>query len=313
MTSEKILRQDNGTDITITKHGNSTAALFWIKYGNVTDLESDIQSGLLKIFDIMNGTYPSKEFIVMEPPSFTTINGLKTGTFLYALADKYGDSQLDSTQQVWLTYVGQKYYLMTFVTPVHSFYTPQNSEMLGQFMKSVRFLGHALAPTDSPSTTTSGNDNAIVLVNSNITVPVMFDTINTKGGALTSSIMAFVNLGPDVLMGSDSGLPNIKMKIDNEVDNITQTVRGTKSINAIMGVEITKALASIVSLLAENQTDTITIETFSVCKPSVAKSDSCDNAVTIKRASVWQVEYGGSVTKIITPFLVEMDESIYQS
>ena len=131
VTSEKISRQNNGTDIMITEKGNSTAALFWIKYGNITALESDLQSGLLKIFNIMNGTYPSKEFIVMEPPSFTTINGLKTGTFLYALADRYGDSQLDSTQQIWLTYVGQKYYLMTFVTAVHSFYTPQNSEMLG--------------------------------------------------------------------------------------------------------------------------------------------------------------------------------------
>ena len=95
VTSEKISRQNNGTDIMITKNGNSTAALFWIKYGNITALESDLQSGLIKIFNIMNGTYPSKEFIVMEPPSFTTINGLKTGTFLYALADRYGDSQLD--------------------------------------------------------------------------------------------------------------------------------------------------------------------------------------------------------------------------
>ena len=81
MTSEKISRQNNGTDIMITEKGNSTAALFWIKYGNITALESDLQSGLNKIFNIMNGTYPSKEFIVMEPPSFTTINGLKTGTF----------------------------------------------------------------------------------------------------------------------------------------------------------------------------------------------------------------------------------------
>ena len=114
----------------------------------------------------MNGTYPSKEFIVMESPSFTTINGLKTGTFLYALADKYGDSQLDSTQQVWLTYVGQKYYLMTFVTPVYSFYTPQNSEMLRQFTKSVKFLGHTqyLLPEDSPSTTKSERRMPIVLV-----------------------------------------------------------------------------------------------------------------------------------------------------
>ena len=65
----------------ITEKGNSTAALMWIKYGNITALESDLQSGLNKIFNIMNGTYPSKEFIVMEPPSFTTINSLKTGTF----------------------------------------------------------------------------------------------------------------------------------------------------------------------------------------------------------------------------------------
>ena len=90
---------------------------------------------------------------------------------------------------------------MTFVTPMHSFYTPQNSEMPGQFLKSVKFLGHTqyLIPSDTPSTATSGKDNAIALVNSSVTVLVMFDTINTQGGALTSSIMAFVNMGPDVL------------------------------------------------------------------------------------------------------------------
>ena len=49
-------------------------------------------------------------------------------------------------------------------------------------MKSVKFLGQArhLLPSDSPSTTTSGKDNAIVSVNSSVTVPVLFDTINTK-------------------------------------------------------------------------------------------------------------------------------------
>ena len=284
MTSEKISKEDNGSDITITKSGNVTAALFWITYGNVSALESDMQSGLLKIFNILNGTYPSKEFIVMEPPSVTTLNGLKTGTFLYALVDKFGDSQLDSTQQVWLTYVGQKYYLMAFVTPVHSFYTPQNSEMLGKFMKSLRFLGHGqyLLPADSSSTITYGKENAIVLLNSSIAVPVMSETINTKGGVLTSSIMAFLNLGLDVLKGPDNDLPNVKTKIDNEVNNVTQTIEGTKSINGLMGVEISKALAKIVSLLAPNQTEMINIETISICKPSAAKSDSCDNAITIK-------------------------------
>ena len=284
VTSEKISKADNGTDITITKYGNSTAALFWITYGNVTELESDMQSGLLKILNIMNGSYPSKEFIVMEPPSFTTINGLKTGTFLYALADRYGESQMDNTQQVWLTYVGQKYYLMTFVTPLYSFYTPQNSEMLGQFMKSVRFLALSqhLPPVESLSTSTYGKDDAIVVLNSSIAVPVMSETIDTKGGVLTSSIMGFLNLGPDVLKGPDNDLPNVKTKIDNKVTNVTQTIEGTKSVNGVLRVEISKALESTVSLLAPNQTDTINIETIFICKPSAVKSDYCDNAVTIK-------------------------------
>lgn len=115
-----------------------------------------------------------------------------------------------------------------------------------------------------------------------IAVPVMSETIDNKGGVLTSSIMAFLNLGPDVLDGPDNDLPKVKTKIDNEVNNVTQTIEGTKSINGLMGVEISKALAKIVSLLAPNQTDIINIETISICKPSAAKSDSCDNAVMIK-------------------------------
>lgn len=111
-----------------------------------------------------------------------------------------------------------------------------------------------------------------------IAVPVMSETIDNKGGVLTSSIMAFLNLGPDVLNGPDNDLPKVKTKIDNEVNNVTQTIEGTKSINGLMGVEISKALAKIVSLLAPNQTDIINIVTISICKPSAAKSDSCDNA-----------------------------------
>ena len=94
--------------------------------------------------------------------------------------------------------------------------------------------------------------------------------------------MAFVKLGPDLLKGSDKKLPNVTTKIDNEINNVTQTVKTTKSTNAVLGVEISKALARIVSLLAPHQTDTITIHTLSICKHSAPRSDNCDNAVTIK-------------------------------
>ena len=90
-----------------------------------------------------------------------------------------------------------------------------------------------LLPALSPWTMTYGN----------ITLPVPSETINTKGGVSTSSIMAFLYLGPDVLKAPDSNLPNVKMKIDNEVDNVTQIVEGTKSTNVVMRVEISKALA----------------------------------------------------------------------
>ena len=49
--------------------------------------------------------------------------------------------------------------------------------------------------------------------------------------------------------------------------------------------ELKSATTSIVSLLAPNQTDMIIIKSISIRKPSAAKSESCDNAVTIKCAS----------------------------
>ena len=152
--------------------------------------------------------------------------------------------------------------------------------MLKQFTKSVKFLGHAqdLLPEDSSSTTTYGKENAIVYLNSSITLPIISETINTKGGVLTSSVMAFLNLGPDVLKGADNDLPNVKTKINNEVNNVTQIVMGAKSTNAVMQVEISKALASIVALLGADETDIITINAISICKTYAA----CDNAVTIK-------------------------------
>ena len=64
---------------------------------------------------------------------------------------------------------------------------------------------------------------------------------------LKSAVLDFLNSGPNVLKSSDNTKVIIKTQIMNQISNDTQSVQGVEATNAIMGVEIGKALADIVS------------------------------------------------------------------
>lgn len=153
---------------------------------------------------------------------------------------------------------------------------------LGMSYYSVNAYGQSQG-TQGSSKTTTDNGNSVVSVSASVTVQVANQSLKTKDGMLRSSVISFLNSGPNVLKTPETDPPDVKTKIINQINNDTQSVQGLEATNAIIGVEVSKALKSLVSTSDKpNQNAIVTIQTSSTCKPLSVKSITCDNTVTIK-------------------------------
>lgn len=143
-------------------------------------------------------------------------------------------------------------------------------------------FAQTLPAVDNSSKMTSDIGKSVVSVNASVTVQVSNQTLKIREGMLRSSVVSLINSGSNVFKTSDSDQSIIKSKIVNEINNATQSVQGIEATNAIIGVEISKALKSVVSTTGKlNQAAIVTIETLSTCKPLTVKSISCENTITI--------------------------------
>lgn len=131
----------------------------------------------------------------------------------------------------------------------------------------------------SPSSSNKARSSSIT---SSITMDLSNDTLKSKTSMLWEAVVGFLKSGPNLLKTSASD-PIVKTKITNKINNDSQSVEGVEATNAILSVEITKALRSVnSSSFVAKQTGIVTIETTSLCKPSDVKSISCQNNVVIK-------------------------------
>jgi len=63
------------------------------------------------------------------------------GTFISNSRHRFGDTELETVEQFWLTYVGSvDYYLMAFIAPIQSFSNPDNVMIRNLLVKSVKIL-----------------------------------------------------------------------------------------------------------------------------------------------------------------------------
>ena len=63
------------------------------------------------------------------------------GTFISYSRHRFGDTELETVEQFWLTYVGSvDYYLMAFIAPIQSFSNPDNVMIWNHLVKSVKIL-----------------------------------------------------------------------------------------------------------------------------------------------------------------------------
>lgn len=145
---------------------------------------------------------------------------------------------------------------------------------------SVSYVQAQLSP-NMGSKIKSGNATS-VLVSSSVSVPVSNETLKSKEGLLRSAVINFLNSGPNVLKSSPTDQPAVKSKIANQISKDTQNVEGIEATNAIIGVEVAKALKQLISAGTDpNQTSVISIDTTSKCTPTNTLI-SCDNSVTIR-------------------------------
>lgn len=140
---EKTNRFDEGTDISIRKISLDNTGLITVGYN--TDLISgygseDFLTAFYQTYkDLISLDY-SNEYRVIEQPSFINVDNQKVGTFLYTYKDKYEDNPITFANQIWMAYVGDAGYMLSFFSPTTSFDSPENMEIRDRFIKSIKFL-----------------------------------------------------------------------------------------------------------------------------------------------------------------------------
>jgi hypothetical protein len=140
---EKTNRFEEGTDIVGRTFDLPGFSLITI--GRLDNLISefgskDLLTGFYDIYKQELGDY-TKEIRVIEKPSFINIDGQKAGTFLITQKDKYGDNAVRLANQLWVVYVGDHGYLISFGSTTDQFDSPKNIEIRDHFIKSIKFLG----------------------------------------------------------------------------------------------------------------------------------------------------------------------------
>ena len=134
--SEKASRFDTG-DITIIS-GTNYFYIYRQDDPETVSWASDIEKATEML---LSSEQTSREDYTntIETPSYLTIDGKKTGTFLLAL--KLKDSGVEAGQQFWLVLVGDRVYQIFNMELTRNFDSPENTEIRNHFINSIKFLG----------------------------------------------------------------------------------------------------------------------------------------------------------------------------
>jgi hypothetical protein len=143
--TEKASRFDEGTDISVRTFTNP-AGLIMFQYINATD-EGDFTELFYRAYKQAISSDYSKEYKVIEQPSFLTIDGHKAGTYLYTTKDKYEDDAVTMARQDWIVTAGDHFYLILFGALPNVFDTPELTEVRDHLIKSIHFTNSNNATT----------------------------------------------------------------------------------------------------------------------------------------------------------------------
>jgi hypothetical protein len=142
LIKEKTNRFEEGHDITISNNNIASGQLgisFFddlLEAFGTTDLQSatnDLHEGLITDY--------THDWRTIESPTFLTIDGQRSGTFLLTFEEKYETDPILGASQYWVTMVGNNAYTITFFSTPETFDSPENTEIRDRFIKSIKFLG----------------------------------------------------------------------------------------------------------------------------------------------------------------------------
>lgn len=118
-----------------------------------------------------------------------------------------------------------------------------------------------------------------ITVTAKIALQISNQTLKTKTDQLRGVIVNFLASAPNILKSQPSEQPIVKTKIVNLINGDTQNLEGVEATNAIVGVEITRALKTAVT----NQSSLLPIDLSSTCRPTSNGIILCENSLTIKK------------------------------
>ena len=146
--TEKTSRFDEGTDISVS--GFSPSGVIAIQYLNTSLIQDmDLQSAVYEFFKTSINSDYKKEYKVIEQPSFVNIDNQKAGSFLFTQKDKYEEFATKWATQVWVVYVGNHGYLLSFMASTNVFDAPEIKNIRDQFIGSIKFMGMGKATNHS--------------------------------------------------------------------------------------------------------------------------------------------------------------------
>jgi hypothetical protein len=139
--TEKKTRFDEGTDLQIQSFTYPNGQIL-IETVNLTDTgSSSFNEFVYDAYKEAITTDYSKEYKVIEQPTFLTIDGQQAGTFLYTSKDKYEENAVRVATQIWVVGVGDRAYLIWFTNTPSNFDKPEVTEIRDHFINSIKFLG----------------------------------------------------------------------------------------------------------------------------------------------------------------------------
>jgi len=90
---------------------------------------------------MLNESNGPNGYEITQPPSFAIIDGKMAETFTTYSRHGFGNDELDTVEQFWLTYVeSPDYYLIGFIAPIQSFNNPESIMVRNQFISSIKIL-----------------------------------------------------------------------------------------------------------------------------------------------------------------------------
>jgi len=146
--NEKTNRFETGSEIKI-----DSPNLDFFGIGYADDLirgfgTTNLQSAVIDFLKGITSDY-TKDYRVIESPSFIKIGNESAGTFLYTIQDKYETTPTNIAHQIWIVFVGNHGYTISFLGSPSTFDSPENTEIRDHFLKSIKFLGNTTTTSNS--------------------------------------------------------------------------------------------------------------------------------------------------------------------